>query len=224
MNNISERAMIYDRVRISESTISDGAVVADDCDLRNVVMGTCSEFGRRCVVRNATLGVGSYFGSNCSVMNVEIGKYCCMSSDINIYGSDVTHDYRHTSMYIPYWYKRVLGVEVKGLVPNKTVIGNDVWIGCNVSVLGGLKIGDGCVIGAGSVVCHDVEPYTIVAGNPAKVLKKRFSDDFITRLLRLSWWNLPTEILRDAADLLNTELNDEVLEKLEKIADICVSE
>ena len=70
-----------------------------------------------------------------------------------------------------------------------TVIGNDVWIGQNAVVLPGVQIGDGAIIGANSVVGCDVAPYTIVIGNPANVLRKRFDDELIDLLLRFRWWD-----------------------------------
>ena len=72
----------------------------------------------------------------------------------------------------------------------KTIIGHDVWIGNNCLIKQGVKIGSGAVIGMGSVVTKDVRPYTIVAGNPAKIIRKRFDDIIIDRLLDIEWWNL----------------------------------
>ena len=77
----------------------------------------------------------------------------------------------------------------------RTTIGNDVWIGNDVIILNGVHIGDGAVIGAGSVVTKDVEPYSVVGGNPAKLIKKRFTDKQIEELLELKWWEYGPEIL-----------------------------
>lgn len=77
--------------------------------------------------------------------------------------------------------------------PQPTVIGNDVWIGSSVVVMAGLTVGDGAVLGAGSVVTKDVQPYAIVAGNPARVLRYRFSPADIADLLCSKWWDLPIE-------------------------------
>lgn len=76
-------------------------------------------------------------------------------------------------------------------------IGNDVWIGQNVVVLPGVTIHDGAVCAAGAVVTHDVPPYTIVGGVPAKQIKKRYSDDIIDKLLKIQWWNWPEEKIQD---------------------------
>jgi virginiamycin A acetyltransferase len=81
--------------------------------------------------------------------------------------------------------------------PNKgnIEIGNDVWIGYNATIMAGVKIGDGAIIATNSTVVSDVEPYSIVGGNPAKEIKKRFSPDVISRLLKLQWWNWDIEKL-----------------------------
>lgn len=77
----------------------------------------------------------------------------------------------------------------------KVVIGNDVWIGARAILIGGVTIGDGAVVAGGAVVTKDVEPYTIVGGNPAKLIRKRFNDEIIERLLKLQWWDYGPDIL-----------------------------
>ena len=80
------------------------------------------------------------------------------------------------------------------------VIGNDVWIGNSVTIMHGVKIGDGAIIGTNALVTKDVEPYTIVGGNPAKPIKKRFDDKTIEFLLKLAWWNWPIEKITQHAN------------------------
>lgn len=93
-----------------------------------------------------------------------------------------------------------------------TSIGNDVWIGYGARIPNGINIGDGAVIGFGAVVTKDVAPYTIVGGNPAKVIKKRFDDKVIERLLEIKWWDYGANILR-GLDLSNPGL---ILDDLEE--------
>jgi acetyltransferase-like isoleucine patch superfamily enzyme len=97
-------------------------------------------------------------------------------------------------------------------------IGSDVWIGANSLVMGGVKIGDGSVIGAGSVVTKDVPSYAVVAGIPAKHLRWRFSDEQINLLEELKWWSLPISSIRRVAELTNggKDLNPELLQELMK--------
>lgn len=90
--------------------------------------------------------------------------------------------------------------------PN-TVIGNDVWIGKDARILPGANIGDGVIVGAGAVVRGVVPPYSIVAGNPAKVIERRFDEATITRLLALAWWDWPiARILRHEAAICGADL------------------
>ena len=84
-----------------------------------------------------------------------------------------------------------------------THIGNDVWIGGDCLIKGGVTIADGAVIGMGSVVTHDVGPYEIWAGNPAKMIRKRFDDEIIKKLLAIQWWNWDDEKIKEYAHLIN---------------------
>ncbi|WP_431160383.1 CatB-related O-acetyltransferase [Flagellimonas beolgyonensis] len=93
--------------------------------------------------------------------------------------------------------------EVKG----DTVIGNDVWIGMEAVIMPGVTIGDGAIIGSRSVVVKDVPPYTIVGGNPAQPIKKRFDDSVIQALLEIQWWNWPIEKIENNLEaILNTDI------------------
>ena len=81
----------------------------------------------------------------------------------------------------------------------KTSIGNDVWVGSNVIIPGGVRIGTGAIVAAGSVVVKDVPPYAVVGGNPAKVIRLRFSEEQIETLLASEWWNWPIEKISQSA-------------------------
>lgn len=96
------------------------------------------------------------------------------------------------------------------------VIGNDVWIGYNATILNGVTIGDGAIIGAGSVVTEDVPPYAIVGGNPAKLIRFRFNQEIIERLTRSAWWDYGPDIL-SGLDISNPEY---CIDEIEKRVDI----
>ncbi len=85
-----------------------------------------------------------------------------------------------------------------------TVIGNDVWIGAEAMFMPGVKIGHGAVVGARAVVTRDVEPYAVVAGNPAREIRKRFSEERIAMLLEMAWWDWPAETLKQAMPLMTS--------------------
>jgi Acetyltransferase (isoleucine patch superfamily) len=99
--------------------------------------------------------------------------------------------------------KEQLFEELKPLIPDTMyliAIGNDCWIGANALIMQGVTIGDGAIIGAGSVVTKDVEPYSIYCGNPAKQIRKRFTEEQIEFLLKVQWWNYSFEKLAEIAD------------------------
>ena len=96
-----------------------------------------------------------------------------------------------------------------------TVIGNDVWIGQNAVILPGVHIGDGAIIGANSVVGSNVEPYTLVAGNPARVIRKRFDDELIDLLLSFRWWDKSIDEINDLIPILTCSDLSKVKEEIE---------
>jgi len=97
------------------------------------------------------------------------------------------------------------------------VIGNDVWIGCNSTILRGVTIGNGAVIGANSLVNKDVPPYAIVVGSPAKIIKYRFDEEIIQALLKIKWWDYPLEIISQHAELFALEPTLDVIDKIRGI-------
>ena len=93
-------------------------------------------------------------------------------------------------------------------VKGDTVVGNDVWIGQNATIMPGVHIGDGAIVGMNSVLASNVEPYTIVVGNPAKPIRKRFDDELIALLKQLQWWDKPVEEINRLIPLLTcSDLN-----------------
>ena len=133
-----------------------------------------------------------------------IGKFCSIGANVQIYlGGN-----HHTDWCTTYPFNVLLKDQYPGIdgevaaTKGDITIGNDVWIGCHAVVLSGVKIGDGAVIGAGAVVTHDVAPYAVVAGVPARCLRSRFPDELISRLLELRWWDWPDEKLAEAIPIL----------------------
>ncbi|MDF1758335.1 MAG: CatB-related O-acetyltransferase [Legionellaceae bacterium] len=123
-----------------------------------------------------------------------IGKYCQIASGARFIMNGANHSMVGISTY-PF---RVFGsawddVPVLTVSKGDTIIGNDVWIGNSATFMQGVTIGDGAIIGTNALVTKDVEPYTIVGGNPAKIIRKRFDDEKIEFLLKLSWWDWPVQ-------------------------------
>lgn len=122
-----------------------------------------------------------------------IGKFCQIAAGVEFVMNGANHQMNAVTTF-PFYIFEGWGQAVppKSEMPLKgdTVIGNDVWIGQNVTILPGVHINDGAIIGLNSVVASDISPYTIAAGNPAKEIKKRFDDELIALLLKLRWWDL----------------------------------
>lgn len=136
-----------------------------------------------------------------------IGKFCQIAVGVEFVMNGANHQMNAVSTFPFYTLE---GWEMDPPAPEDlplkgdTVIGNDVWIGQNAVILPGVHIGDGAIIGANSVVGSDVEPYTIVVGNPAKILRKRFDDALINLLLRFKWWNKNIDEINSLIPLLTS--------------------
>jgi acetyltransferase-like isoleucine patch superfamily enzyme len=117
--------------------------------------------------------------------NLKVGKFCSFAAGVKILLSAEHQIYSITSYPLDVFWGGLKGYPSKGDV----VIGNDVWVGCGVTILSGITIGDGAVVGAGAVVTHDVPPYAVAVGNPAKIIKYRFDPSSIEYLLKLRWWD-----------------------------------
>ncbi len=140
-----------------------------------------------------------HWGENCSLT---IGKFCSIADQVMILlGGEHRTDWVTTypfNYFMPEHRTNRGHPKTKGDV----VIGNDVWIGMGATILSGVRIGDGAVIGARALVSKDVPPYAIAAGNPARVLRYRFDDRTIARLLEIRWWDWPPALLEPAIPLL----------------------
>ena len=146
-----------------------------------------------------------------------IGKFCQIAAGVEFVMNDANHQMNAVSTF-PFYTLEGWDMEppASSDMPFKgdTVIGNDVWIGQNAVILPGVHIGDGAIIGANSVVgCH-VAPYTIVVGNPAKALRKRFDDELIDLLLRFRWWEKSVEEINRLIPLLTCSDLEKVREAL----------
>ena len=156
------------------------------------------------LMSNIKIGRGTYLRKDIFVDDgVEIGRYCSIANDVVIGPSN--HPITNFSTHpISYDVNNYPDKDVK------TIIGNDVWIGTRAIIKRGVKIGNGAVIASGAVVTKDVEPYAVVAGVPAKLIKYRFDSETIQELQSLEWWNLPKESLYG---LKNLDVK-EVIQKL----------
>lgn len=152
-----------------------------------------------------------------------IGKFCQIASGVEFVMNGANHQMNAVSTF-PFYTLEGWNMEspAKEDIPFKgdTVIGNDVWIGQNAVILPGVHIGDGAIIGANSIVGSDVSPYSVVVGNPAKEVRKRFDDELIEILLRFKWWDKSIEeIDRLIPILTNSDLDTVKSEILKLLGD-----
>lgn len=139
----------------------------------------------------------SFCGYDCIIIDTSIGRFCSISGNCEIGGASHSIDWVSTS---PVFNENKDQIKKKYSshkysTRKHTKIGNDVWIGSKVLIKAGVIIDDGAVVGMGSVVTKDIPAYEIWAGNPAKLIRKRFNDDIISKLLEIKWWEFDDEKL-----------------------------
>lgn len=156
--------------------------------------------------RQYQIGKGSY--GNPKILNwgeggtCQIGSFCSFASGVKILlGGEHITEMLTTYPFNIFWNS---GKYIKAHPKTKgnVIIGNDVWVGTEAMIMSGVSIGDGAVIGARSVVTKDIAPYAIAAGNPAAIIKKRFSDDIIRSLLEIKWWEWDDQKISNHLPLL----------------------
>ncbi|MBR1746318.1 MAG: CatB-related O-acetyltransferase [Fibrobacter sp.] len=149
-----------------------------------------------------------------------IGKFCQIAAGVEFVMNGANHQMKAVSTF-PFY--TLAGWDMKAPAPadmplkGDTIIGNDVWIGQNVTILPGVHIGDGAIIGASSVVGSNVEPYTIVAGNPAQFIRKRFDEELTNLMLEWRWWDKPIEEINSLIPVLTSSDLTEVKRKVKEM-------
>ena len=172
-----------------------------------------SKYGPKADIGEHSYGHPSlvYFGEDASL---KIGKFCSFSSDVVIMlGGNHRTEWITTYPFpaIPAVWPSAQGIAGHPQSKGHVTIGNDVWIALGATILSGVTIGDGAVIGAKAVVAKDIPPYSIVVGNPARIVGKRFSDATIEALLQAKWWDWPDTLLAQKLDLLCSTKVDDLL-------------
>jgi len=151
-------------------------------------------------------------------ITLTIGAFCSLAKGVKIYlGGNHHIEWISTfplNNFMGYDMSRHSKEKMSQIGTKGSVaIGNDVWIGCDAIILSGVTIGDGAVVGANSVVSKDLPPYTVSVGNPSRIVKKRFDDDVIDKLLKIKWWNWEDEKIKENIPLILSENIDAFLNK-----------
>lgn len=139
---------------------------------------------------------------------LKIGSYCSIAGGCRVFTGGNHNKNRITTYPFGTHFKNIFdnpNVITLPISNGNVIIGNDVWIGAFVTIMSGVNIGDGAILACNSHIVKDVEPYTIVGGNPAKLIKYRFSKEVIDELLKIKWWDWPENKINENTDLLCNE-------------------
>ena len=174
---------------------------------------SAGERARRKLVASGVLTVGASTYGQPEIVDypgdtagVTIGSFVSIADGVRIFrGGNHRTDWITT--YPLRAFLHLPGAFEDGVPTTKgdVVIGNDVWLGYGATILSGVRIGDGAVVGAGAVVTRDVRPYAVVAGNPAREVRRRFSDEVVEQLQAAAWWTWPIEEIRAHVDVLSSD-------------------
>lgn len=215
-NKIGLNVRTFRNVVIRNSELCDNVLVADDSFISGCKIEENVVVERRSMLFNSRIGAYSTLGWNDVVRNAEIGKYCSIAWNCTIGGAE-HFLHRLSTSFFPFEKRYGIideDIDCVGDPYAKPVdVGNDVWIAAGAQVLRGVKVGDGAVLGGGTIVTKDVPPYEIWAGVPGKKISQRFSDEIIADLLDIEWWNLRVEVIKENIDLFRKDIdNNTILE------------
>lgn len=200
--------------RLLNCRIGPNVNVAQNTTVSGSRMEGNSSIGRDSTIGTCEIGAFTYFSKQVDFYQTRIGRYCSIGPGV------LCNPGMHPIQFVstsPVFYKpgtscNMTFASVDQFCENGRVeIGNDVWIGARSVIRDGVSIGDGAVIGAGAVVVKNVPPYAIVGGVPARIIRFRFSQEQIDRLLRIQWWSWPEEKLRFAQPLFCSDSIDAFL-------------
>nr|WP_115460780.1 CatB-related O-acetyltransferase [Winogradskyella aurantiaca] len=168
-------------------------------ELKNTVLGYNINISRYSFISNSSIDNYTSIGRNTVISNANVGKFCSISWNVTIGATQ--HNYKKLSTHAFTYIKYYGFTKSDHRITIFTEIGNDVWIGANAIIMPGVTIGNGAVIGAGSIVTKNVEPYQIVVGNPARQIGYRFSQKKIEYVKGLQWWDWEESKLKEKIHL-----------------------
>ncbi|QDY71427.1 chloramphenicol acetyltransferase [Qingshengfaniella alkalisoli] len=184
---------------------SSEPLIHEGCSITDSSFGAFVEIGKNSTLNNATFGDYSYCSRLCDIANAEIGKFSNIASFVRIGATDHPLDRAslHHFMYRSgdYWEDAEHDADFFAHRKSRGAwIGHDTWLGHACQVKPDVSVGDGAVVASGAIVTQDVDPYTIVAGVPAKPIRRRLDPALADRLIALAWWDWPHDRIRGALE------------------------
>ena len=216
---ISDSTQVYFRAEITESEVMEKCIVGENSRVRKSYLEEYVSIYRNNLIMGCSIGRYTYTGHFDMIFNTEIGSFCSISYGVTIGPPDhnfnrlTTHPFLHNKKYNILEEQDLLATSK---FDRQCKIGHDVWIGCNATILRGVTIGDGAVIGANSLVNKDVPPYAIVGGVPARIIKYRFSNEIIKELLSIKWWNWSVDCIKKNKHIFTGKVNLDNLKRIIK--------
>ncbi|BCN30817.1 xenobiotic acyltransferase family protein [Anaeromicropila herbilytica] len=214
---IGQDSNILEESEIVESTLGSEVFVNKYSRVEYSILGDRVRLERNNQIVYSSIGRYCYTGANTVIKNVQMGSFNSIAWNVSIGGNthDLNHITTHSFLVYPKWNMGGEGNWKSAY--EKCQIGNDVWIGAGATILRGVTVGNGAVIGASSVVTKDVLPYAIVVGNPGRVIRMRCREEWIERLQELKWWEFPEHIIKENIDLFKAELSLDIIKQMEEL-------
>lgn len=196
----------YHRLKLSKKNIYIDRTVHFD---QNTVFEYNIKLTKNVWVSGSSIGCNTYIDHDSSLPNCSIGRYCSIGPKVHVVVP--THPTKTFVSTSPVFYSTAKQCGASYVKTNKfneilsidgrnAIIGNDVWLGQGVTLIGGIRVGDGAIVAMNAVVTKDVPPYSIVGGVPAKIIKQRFNEEQVNALLKSEWWNKPENWIVEHAD------------------------
>lgn len=191
--------MISKVLSLFRRTFKNNNAIRRGVQLHSTKLGKYINISRYSFVKGSIIGSYTSIGRNSTIINAKLGRFCSISWNVTIGATQ--HDYTrlttHAFPYLSYYGFTDKTERFK----TDTTLGHDVWVGANSIIMPGIKIGNGAVIGAGSVVTKDVKPFEIVYGVPAKSRGYRFNGDVISKIEKIQWWDWSEERIKNEIEL-----------------------